>query len=137
MPVVVRNFQILSSFISFGAVPALFFLALAGVHDGRACAQDSTTPAAEAPTQTAPDSAPAPTPDSAPAPAAAPAVADNAQQYVLNQQKLTRSIREIRNPLPGPDKAAADKVLKVLAAAENEPAAAAAEEVEEGWRGVG
>jgi hypothetical protein len=112
MPVVVRNFQILSSFISFGAVPALFFLALAGVPEGQACAQDSTTPAAEAPTQTAPDSAPAPTPDSAPAPAAAPAVADNAQQYVLNQQKLTRSVREIRNPLPGPDKAAADKVKR-------------------------
>jgi hypothetical protein len=112
MPVVVRNFQILSSFISFGAVPALFFLALAGVPDGQACAQDSTTPAAEAPTQTAPDSAPAPAPDSAAAPAATPAVVDNAQQYVLNQQKLTRSIREIRSPLPGPDRAAADKVKR-------------------------
>ena len=109
MPVVVRNFQILSSFISFGAVPALFVLALAGVLDRQACAQDSTTPVAEAPTQ-ATDRAPAP--DSAVVPAATPAVVDNAQQYVLNQQKLTRSIREMRNPLPGPDKAAADKIKR-------------------------
>ena len=112
MPVVVRNFQILSSFLSFGAVPALIILALAGVSDGQACAQDSTTPVAEAPTEAAPDSAAAPAPDNSAVPVATPAVVDNAQQYVLNQQKLTRSIREIRNPLPGPDKAAADKIKR-------------------------
>lgn len=111
MPVVVRNFQILSSFISFGALPALFVLALAGVPDNQAYAQESTTPVAEAPTQAAPDNAAVPASDSV-APAATPAVVDNAQQYVLNQQKLTRSIREIRNPLPGPDKAAADKIKR-------------------------
>ena len=41
MPVVVRNFQILSSIISFGAVPALFVLALAGVPEVQARAAPS------------------------------------------------------------------------------------------------
>lgn len=123
MPVVVRNFQILSSFISFNAVPALLVLTLAGVPNHQVCAQDSATPAAEAPTPAAADGAPAPAPGSsaappAPAPdsssvaAATPAGMSEAQQYVLNQQKLTRSIREIRNPLPGPDKAAAEKIKR-------------------------
>ena len=108
MPVVVRNFQILSSFMPFGALPALFFLALSGAPEVQARAQESVTPATEASAQVAPDSGAT----AVPAGSAAPAVVDDSQQYVLNQQKLTRSIREIRNPLPGPDKAAAEKVKK-------------------------
>ncbi len=111
MPVVVCNFQILNSFMSFGALPALFVLAFAGVPDVQACAQESVTPASEAPAEAVPDSGAAPASVNPPAPAA-PAVIDDGQQYVLNQQKLTRSIREIRNPLPGPDKAAAEKVKR-------------------------
>lgn len=112
MPVVARNFQILNSFISFGAVPALLVLALAGVPDRRACAQDAATPAVEAPSEPTAGSAATPSLDSSPAPAVTTGVVDEAQQYVLNQQKLTRSIREIRNPLPGPDKAAAERIKR-------------------------
>lgn len=111
MPVVVRNFQILSNFMRFGAVPALFVLTLAGVPDIEARAQESATPSAETPTQAAPDSGSTAVPAGSEAPAASEVV-DASKQYVLNQQKLTRSIREIRNPLPGPDKAAAEKVKR-------------------------
>ena len=111
MPVVVRNFQILSHFMRFSAVPALFVLTLAGVLDVQACAQESVTPTTEAPAQVAPDSGATEVPTGSAAPAE-PAVVDEAKQYVLNQQKLTRSIREIRNPLPGPDKAAAERIKR-------------------------
>lgn len=112
MPVVVRNFQILSSIISFGAVPALFVLVLAGVPEVQARAQDSATPVTEAPAQSVPEGAAVPASGNPAVPAATAVVADEAQQYVLEQQKKTRSIREMRNPLPGPDKAAAEKIKR-------------------------
>ena len=114
MPVVVRNFQIPSSLMSLCALPALLVLALAGVPETRALAQESVTPAAEAPVPAAPDGGASAVPAESVTSVGA-AVVDEAQQYVLNQQKLTRSVREIRNPLPGPDKAAAEKVKRQYA----------------------
>lgn len=106
MPVVVSNFRILSSPLCFAALPALFVLALAGVLEVRTYAQESATPAAEA----VPGEAPVV--DGAVAPATSAVAGDEAYQYVLNQQKLTRSIREIRKPLPSLDKAAAEKIKR-------------------------
>jgi hypothetical protein len=67
----------------------------------------TTDAAAAATTAESPSEAPA-----AQAPAAAPRVVDACLQEILNQQQLTRTIREMRNPLPRPTKEEGEKLRR-------------------------
>ena len=109
MPVVARSIQILS-----GTYPAstfsttLAFLSV-WVFASFAGAQDAATPEGPATPAAATPQESATAPQQA-ASTAAP-IGDCVTE-ILAQQKLTRTIREIRNPLPHPLKAEADKIKK-------------------------
>jgi hypothetical protein len=127
MPFVARSIPILSGPLSVSLTPRILLLAAMLVGFRPAAAQDTTAPAGEDATteqgqpssstseaSSAPQSDPAPQED--PGPGANQGQAQGAPadclQEILEQQKKTRALRELTNPLPRIIKQDADKVRR-------------------------
>jgi hypothetical protein len=109
MPVVARSIQIQSGTFPLSQFFSALLLILICLCSSDGMSQDSAASALQEPL---PASTPVPatgnvTPQAEPEPVTAGCL-----EQILEQQKLTRTIREIRNPLPRPEKAAADKLKR-------------------------
>lgn len=115
MPVVARSIQILSRTIAVSQ-SSRTILAFALCLHGTVCFSQENAPAGtQEPAQTEPVPAAVPEPVPAADEKAVPIpepVEPGCLNQILEQQKLTRTIREIRNPLPRPNKADADKLKR-------------------------
>ncbi|RLS38490.1 MAG: hypothetical protein DWH78_06355, partial [Planctomycetota bacterium] len=119
MPVVARSLQILSGVFSASVIPSALAAASLWIVSSLAIAQEPATPEPAVPAEPVPASEP--TPQEPAPPATAPADAGCLNE-ILAQQKLTRTIREIRNPLPRPEKVDKRGYLQFLAAGFSSPA---------------
>lgn len=111
MPVVACNIQILSGVRRSIAIPAAVTMLAVLLVSQYAFAQETKSADAAADAVPAAEGSAVPA-QSAPPAATAPAAQGDCQTQILAQQKLTRTVRAIRNPLPKPDKATADKLRK-------------------------
>jgi len=113
MPVVARSIQILSGLMSASVIPTVLAIAGLCVVSSSGTAQEPVSQVSGAdPAATAPQE---PTVEAAAVPTAC-------LTEIIAQQKLTRTIREIRNPLPRPEKVDKRAYTGLLTAGYSTPA---------------
>ena len=122
MPVVARSIPIQGGFRSVSLPPRILLMIVALTVARSAIAQDSSTPASqESSTPATQESTPLPeaNPDEKVPPVevppevpAAAAVGEGCLQEILEQQKQTRTLRDLRNPLARPTKEEVDKLKR-------------------------
>lgn len=120
MPVVARSIQILSGLVYASVVPTLLAFAVLCMIGSSGTAQEPT-PAAVPATEATP-SVPVAEPAAAPAQVPGAAAPTGCMAEIIAQQKLTRTVREIRNPLARPEKVDKRAYTTLLAAGFSTPA---------------
>jgi len=115
MPVVARSIQIQSGTFPLSHFLSAILLILICLRSSSGLSQDRVASGLQEPSPAAePLPAPIPVPAASDDPPQADSepVAPGCLEQILEQQKLTRTIREIRNPLPRPEKAVADRLKR-------------------------